>query len=159
MAGAPKKQGHPRTRVSQVPCYVVRNKVDQDTDPWQLIQMEVGMMMAMMDATSFLLMLVDVCKMMNGLAFRRCIEFIAAASLSSYLKMPQNAMAHSSQENNKQDNGLCPLETLAEIRSELMQYVCNTASMFFSGLERCNRVGLRIELLNLVVFMSVSLMS
>lgn len=60
MAGAPKKQGHPRTRVSQVPCYVVRNKVDQDTDPWQLIQMEVGMMMAMMDATSFLLMFVDV---------------------------------------------------------------------------------------------------
>ena len=53
--------GHPRTRVSQVPCYVVRNKVDQDTDPWQLIQMEVGMMMAMMDATSFLLMFVDVC--------------------------------------------------------------------------------------------------
>ena len=60
MAGEPKKQGHPRTRVSQVPCYVVRNKVDQDTDPWQLIQMEVGMMMAMMDATSFLLMFVDV---------------------------------------------------------------------------------------------------
>lgn len=100
-------------------------------------------------------MFVDVCKMMNGLAFRRCIEFIAAASLSSYLKMPQNAMAHSSQENNKQDNGLCPLETLAEIRSELMQYGCNTASNFLSGLERCNRVGLRIELLNLVVLCCV----
>mmetsp|Transcript_44730 Transcript_44730/g.97183 ORF Transcript_44730/g.97183 Transcript_44730/m.97183 type:complete len:354 (-) Transcript_44730:139-1200(-) len=48
----------------KVPCYVVRNKVDQDT------------------------------------------------------------------ENNKQDNCLCPLETLAEIRSELMQYGCNRDRIF-----------------------------
>ena len=81
--------------------------------------------MVMMDATSS--SIVDVCKMMDVMDDDGCKmdfenAFLAVGCFCQRISLPHL------RENNKQDNGLCPEETLAEIRSELMQYGCNLVS-------------------------------